>query len=570
MKRLFACIFSFLFFTATVSFAGTVDTAQRMLNQLGYNAGPVDGAYGGKTRAALEKFYAQSGSKFDGNLDANEIADLRKALQESPVKFIPAEINVSDQYKLDNFPGLVALSYAHSIRKSWFGYTEIPFIDATDDGYNDLIFYSDSPDTEKFGGRIPQNSANLIVAPYVAKWKQFDMFETYESKNTTLIAPFLRYADMNGDNRVDIIVAASELFSKSSTGGAYVFFNQGNGTFRPQRISRSAFTHSHGVGDLDNDGDIDIVYHQLGAKYVKCELNDGKGNFKRRDCLKAPRSKNRGWVQNIWGFKLADYDNDGYTDMAVFPSVGKVDRAWDGNSRNQLESPTIFWGDGTAQFSYENMSFLDVSDWTDTAYEQGEPYFTGSWGAGTHDFGNDKDIDLIFTMMGDHSIGSAILLAENLGSREFKIKELYRSTFLKNDPTRFRRMQDKTNKVRTDKDYTWLTEGLVWNDSCGNVQFVDINSDGNDDFICGGSVREDSNAEVAVRWQNDMKRQQKIMPWLNTSDWDPRWSMKHIYIILDKHGNPQKSGKIFNKDMSDFSDVFKTRGYKIKTLGWRN
>ena len=48
MNRLFAYIVSFSFFTATVTFAGTVDTAQRMLNQLGYNAGPVDGAYGKK------------------------------------------------------------------------------------------------------------------------------------------------------------------------------------------------------------------------------------------------------------------------------------------------------------------------------------------------------------------------------------------------------------------------------------------------------------------------------------------------------------------------------------------
>jgi len=61
MKRLFAYIVSLLFFTATVTFAGTVDTAQRMLNQLGYNAGAVDGAHGKKTRGALEAFYADNG-----------------------------------------------------------------------------------------------------------------------------------------------------------------------------------------------------------------------------------------------------------------------------------------------------------------------------------------------------------------------------------------------------------------------------------------------------------------------------------------------------------------------------
>ena len=61
-------IFSLL--TATLANAGTIDSAQRMLNQLGYNAGAVDGAYGKKTRGALEAFYADTGRSFDGKASA--------------------------------------------------------------------------------------------------------------------------------------------------------------------------------------------------------------------------------------------------------------------------------------------------------------------------------------------------------------------------------------------------------------------------------------------------------------------------------------------------------------------
>ena len=43
-----------------------------MLNQLSYNAGSADGAYGKKTREALEKFYR--------DIDDNEISDLKSAL----------------------------------------------------------------------------------------------------------------------------------------------------------------------------------------------------------------------------------------------------------------------------------------------------------------------------------------------------------------------------------------------------------------------------------------------------------------------------------------------------------
>ena len=38
-------------------FADSVAQSQSILNHLGYNAGPIDGAYGKKTRRALEKFY---------------------------------------------------------------------------------------------------------------------------------------------------------------------------------------------------------------------------------------------------------------------------------------------------------------------------------------------------------------------------------------------------------------------------------------------------------------------------------------------------------------------------------
>ena len=52
-----------------------------MLNLLGFNAGPVDGAYGKKTRSALMNFYRDEGSEFDGNLDDNELDDLTSAIQ---------------------------------------------------------------------------------------------------------------------------------------------------------------------------------------------------------------------------------------------------------------------------------------------------------------------------------------------------------------------------------------------------------------------------------------------------------------------------------------------------------
>ena len=59
---------------------------QKYLGQLGYSVGVVDGIYGKRTGAALEKFYQSFGGKFDGVADKNELADLLKFIKENNIK----------------------------------------------------------------------------------------------------------------------------------------------------------------------------------------------------------------------------------------------------------------------------------------------------------------------------------------------------------------------------------------------------------------------------------------------------------------------------------------------------
>ena len=55
--------------------------AQRLLNELNYSAGPVDGLYGRKTERALNKFFKYKGDTFDGELSKNEIKALKNAVE---------------------------------------------------------------------------------------------------------------------------------------------------------------------------------------------------------------------------------------------------------------------------------------------------------------------------------------------------------------------------------------------------------------------------------------------------------------------------------------------------------
>ena len=56
--------------------------AQRLLNELGYNAGPVDGFKRGKTRNAMSDAFKSVGKEWDRDLDEGDLAILKDILKQ--------------------------------------------------------------------------------------------------------------------------------------------------------------------------------------------------------------------------------------------------------------------------------------------------------------------------------------------------------------------------------------------------------------------------------------------------------------------------------------------------------
>ena len=75
--------------TALAATKSEVAQAQGMLNRLGYNAGVVDGLWGGTTRSALELFYEEVGGGFDGSLGLNEIEELKSETSRRGLNDVP-------------------------------------------------------------------------------------------------------------------------------------------------------------------------------------------------------------------------------------------------------------------------------------------------------------------------------------------------------------------------------------------------------------------------------------------------------------------------------------------------
>ncbi len=127
--------------------------------------------------------------------------------------------------------------------------------------------------------------------------------------------------DVNNDGWLDILL--SDFNNSGNFEIEHLYVNDGDGTF----TFRQTFTHTEGYmgafGDLDNDGDLDIVF----AGDDECYLNDGSGNFSA-----GPAVPSTG-ISDPRAISFADIDNDGDLDFAFADK-----RARNRLMRNNLDS----------------------------------------------------------------------------------------------------------------------------------------------------------------------------------------------------------------------------------------
>jgi hypothetical protein len=159
-------------------------------------------------------------------------------------------------------------------------------------------------------------------------------------------------ADFDGDGLKDL-VSNSGVFKNTSTG---------IGNFGITRItdSRNVSSYQIGVGDINNDGKIDIIGQYGNDVYVAFNTSTGPGNFNftARQLL-----YNVGTRCN--GIQVADVDGDGKTDF--LGSQGNSNRAVslrnttpDGSFTASFEAPE-YWSsdsdpsDGTGTYPYRSM-----------------------------------------------------------------------------------------------------------------------------------------------------------------------------------------------------------------------
>ena len=463
------------------AYAGNVDNAQRMLNQLGYNAGPVDGAYGGKTKRALEAFYAKSGGSFDGKLDANEVADLTSAMSRAGI-----DITIQTGSEIESNGNLIVHQKKPSIIDERLWWTHASTVaDFNNDGIMDVwitgtqnppekyrhyqsVTTGDSCGKAKLACDSPLTQPSLFIGTKDGKYLlRDDLVIDNRAKPGQSLARQNLVADFNGDGKLDVFVADHGLGSHNGFKDSY-FLSQPDGTLLESSESHLShpniklFDHGGTTGDIDGDGDMDVVLTSgFDGGTIHCYYNNGTGKMKMRKCASIM----------AFAIELADMDGDGDLDLVHHSDDrgNKYNTIWHGNRTG------IRYNNGKGRFNGRSVKL-----------PSGDKHFVHSPELNVWDIDKDGDQDIVLSRVGDLYTGVAIQVLENTGNGIKFNSSMYKL-------------------VVPHEGFKPKGEGNEYNYFIEQLRFADVDRDGDTDIMMVGHGGDPLPTGSWMRNNGDMK-----------------------------------------------------------------
>lgn len=188
----------------------------------------------------------------------------------------------------------------------------------------------------------------LVAFATPAAAQQFvdDTSSRFPNPNPTDYTNQLTIGDLDNDGDLDIIFANGGNFGSAGTPEVQrVYINNGNGVFTDQSSSRLGFSglcRGAELGDIDNDGDLDLIFAQDFNRRPNLFLNNGAGFFTNVTSARLPAINLSSSRANF-----ADIDNDGDLDL-YFVNGGTTNRFGCGQFKIYVNNGLGFFSDQSA------------------------------------------------------------------------------------------------------------------------------------------------------------------------------------------------------------------------------
>lgn len=298
-----------------------------------------------------------------------------------------------------------------TISDNILGLNNVTSYDFNNDGENDII--------------VSSRTNNQI-----SWFNNADNFSEEKELTTTLIDPEKSFpADIDGDNDMDIVTI-------SKVGITWYENKDGKGDFGSQKIIDSnVISRTIQIADIDNDNDNDIIVGEIGSNYNRKLLlyknTDGKGTYSKPITLDETSS--------ILSIATSDIDNDGDIDIIYCNETSDIKYILNKNGKGDFESTpttinTSFYYQGTQVLSSDinNDGFNDIIAYNPDGRLAWFKNTNGMFNteniihktvshpihhAITNDIDNDGDIDIIVSIRIDSSSNAELVWFENIDAK---------------------------------------------------------------------------------------------------------------------------------------------------------
>ena len=328
-----------------------------------------------------------------------------------------SSINQTTGYysKTSNFKRYISLDEARYLKNTTgYYYSNFDAItyDFNQDGFLDLFWFGMNSSIWEGGGHA--NGKYFFISDYFGNNAPYEIIEFPSS--IEFLAGGIDLQDINNDGSKEIILYSTNVHQNESFGAAagsnfigdnsnpaeelgviILYLDNNFNIIQEREVGTPKTLHRGTSGDIDNDGDIDILNWQTGhpinqsldEKFPTILYNDGSGNFIEESIFKDNSVQEYYHSFDTVANNFFDLDGDGNLDIINGRSIGtpKPPNLCCNVNFFEPEHAFVLWGDGSGKFDYENRTELEILN--DLGYAQ------TLMGMGFTDFDLDGDIDII-------------------------------------------------------------------------------------------------------------------------------------------------------------------------------